>query len=165
MTQSAVSHAIKKLENSLDTQLIRREGKSLFLTPAGHSLFRSCEKIFYEIEKADQDIARFKKEAKILIRIGATVEFGTTILINHIKAFLQVRPDIHLDFHFSHFLEKPLVRDEIDLAIDCRDHNLPNLEKIYLFQEQYVTIASPEFVKKNRIEKVDDLERVVDSVQ
>ncbi len=160
VTQSAVSHAVKKLENSLDTPLILRKGKNLSLTHAGHALYRSCEKIFYEIEKADQDIARFRQEAKIGIKVGATVEFGTTILIKHIRSFLDAHPDIHLDFYFSHHLAQPLARDEIDLAIDCREHTAANLEKIYLFQEQYTVIASPEFVARHHIKNLIDLERI-----
>ncbi|MCP3940503.1 MAG: LysR family transcriptional regulator [Desulfobacteraceae bacterium] len=160
VTQSAVSHAIKKLETSVDTPLFKRKGKSLTLTDAGLTLFASCEKIFYEIERADQDIARFKKEAKIRIRIGSTVEFGTSILIKHIKAFLDTHPDILLDFFFSHHLETPLIQDEVDLIIDCKNHTVPNLEKIYLFQEQYITIASPKFITEHKIQSVEDLEQI-----
>lgn len=160
VTQSAVSHSIKKLEISVGTPLILRKGKTVGLTDAGMVLFRSCEKIFYELQRSEEEIARFTRQAKTRIRIGATVEFGTSILINHIKEFLDTRPDIHLDFLFSHHLEKPLVQDEVDLVIDCEAHVLPRVEKIYLFQEQYVTIASPEFVKEKKIKRVDDLERV-----
>ena len=160
VTQSAVSHAIKKLETSIDTPLIRRRGKVLDLTPAGHALFRSCEKIFYEIEKADQEIARHRREARVNIRVGSTVEFGTSILVNHIRSFLDTHPDIHLDFYFSHHLETPLVRDEVDLIIDCFPHTLPNLTRIYLFQEQYVTIASPEFIRTHDIRNLADLARI-----
>ncbi|MCG8618259.1 MAG: LysR family transcriptional regulator [Desulfobacterales bacterium] len=157
VTQSAVSHAIKKLEASVDTPLIVRQGKVLDLTPAGHALYRSCEKIFYEIERADQEVSRYRHEARVRIRLGSPVEFGTTILINHIRDFLDAHPDIHLDFFFSHHLEKPLARDEVDLIVDCLPHTLPNLETFYLFQEQYVTIASPAFLKEHRIKTLEDL--------
>jgi len=160
VTQSAVSHAIKKLEASVDTPLLQRKGKTIVLTNAGLTLFASCERIFYEIERADQDIARFKRETKVRIRIGSTVEFGTSILIKHIKSFLDANPDILLDFFFSHHLETPLVEDEVDLIIDCKEHLLPNLAKIYLFQEQYITIASPAFVREHNIRSVEDLERI-----
>lgn len=160
VTQSAVSHAIKKLETSLDTPLIVRKGRTVGLTEAGTTLFRSCEKIFYEIERAEQDIARFARETRIRIRVGSTVEFGTSILINHIRDFLDTHPDIHLDFLFSHHLGTPLAQDEVDLIIDCNNHRLPNTEKIYLFQEQYVTIASPDFVRSRGIRGLDDLKTV-----
>lgn len=160
VTQSAVSHAIKKLETSVGTPLIKRRGKSMDLTRAGRALFRSCEKIFHEIEKADQEIKRFRSLAKASIRIGSTVEFGTTILVKHIRSFLDTHPEIHLDFIFSHHLKGPLARDEVDIVIDCIQHDLPNLEKIHLFQEQYVTIAAPDFVKAKNIKNLNDLERV-----
>jgi len=160
VTQSAISHAIKKLETSIGTPLIKKKGKKIFLTDAGYTLFQSCEKIFYEIDKADQEIAHFKKEAEICIRIGAPVEFGTTILMNHIKNFLNLHPDIHLDFLFSHHLEEPLVHDEVDLIIDCKDHLLPRFKKIYLFQEQYIAIASPEFVEKWDVHSLEDIGNV-----
>ncbi|MEH0023075.1 MAG: LysR family transcriptional regulator [Desulfobacter sp.] len=160
VTQSAVSHALKKLETSIDTPLIKRRGKILDLTPAGQALYRSCEKIFYEIEKADQEISRYRQEASFRIRVGSTIEFGTSILINHIRAFLDTHPEIHLDFYFSPDLEAPLARDEVDLVIDCVPHTLPNLEAIYLFQEHYVTIASPSFIQTHGIYALEDLERV-----
>ena len=160
VTQSAVSHAIKKLETSLDTSLFTRQGKTLDLTPAGRILFRSCEKIFYEIEKADQEISIYRKKAEFTIRIGSTVEFGTSILINHIRSFLDTHPEIHLDFYLSSDLETPLLRDEVDMIIDCVAHTLPSLESIYLFQEQYVTIAAPDFLGAHQISGIDDLARV-----
>lgn len=160
VTQSAVSHAIKKLENSIDTRLIARKRKQLILTEAGKTLYRSCEKIFYEIEKADQNIAHFRKKVLFGICIGSTVEFGTSILINHIKGFLDANPDIHLDFLFSHHLVDPLLKDEVDLIIDCKSHLFPNFEKIHLFQEQYITIASPKFLRDENISTIDDLTRV-----
>jgi DNA-binding transcriptional LysR family regulator len=85
------------------------------------------------------------------------VEFGTTILINHIKNFLDSNPDIHLDFLFSHNLLDPLQRDDVDLIIDCKLHQVPNFERIYLFREQYITIASPEFIKIHNIDSIHDL--------
>lgn len=160
VTQSAVSHSVKKLEVSVGTPLVRRMGKTLDLTPAGHTLYRSCQKIFYEIEKADQEMARHRKEAGGSIRIGCSVEFGNSILINHIRDFLDAHPGVHLDFYFSHHLAAPLERDEVDLVIDCVAHDLPNVEAVYLFQEQYITIASPAFVRDNGISRLEDLEKI-----
>jgi DNA-binding transcriptional LysR family regulator len=160
ITQSAVSHAIKKLETSIDAALIDRKSRDLTLTDAGKILFRSCEKIFYELEKTDQDLAGLKKQTPLTIRVGATVEFGTTILINHINAFLDRFPEFHIDFLFSHHLLEPLLKDTVDLIIDCEPHMGENLKKIHLFQEQYVTIAAPEFIQKNRITSLNDLARV-----
>ncbi len=160
VTQSAVSHAIKKLETSLGTLLFIRKGKQLFLTEAGKALYHSCEKIFSEIERVNEDIAHYRRKEVFTIRIGSTVEFGTTILINHIKMFLDAHPDIHLDFLFSHHLFEPLMQDEVDLIIDCKPHTYQHFEKIHLFREQYITIASKLFIRQNKIASIEDLEKV-----
>lgn len=80
--------------------------------------------------------------------------------MNHIRDFLHTYPDIHLDFLFSHHLIDHLIQDQVDMIIDCKPHLHQNLEKIHLFREQYITIASPEFIKKKHIASLDDLERV-----
>lgn len=46
------------------------------------------------------------------------------------------------------------------MIIDCKPHLHQNLEKIHLFREQYITIASTEFIKTKHISSLDDLERV-----
>ncbi len=158
VTQSAVSHSIKKLENSLDIRLIKRKGKDFELTEAGKALRDSCEKIFQEIEKTQENILHFHKRAEWGLRIGATVEFGTTILMKHIRGFTDRHRSIHLDFLFSHNLLEPLLRDEVDFIIDCKEKPMHGLEKINLFREQYVVIASPDLLKNHRIQKIRDMQ-------
>jgi DNA-binding transcriptional LysR family regulator len=71
------------------------------------------------------------------------VEFGTTLLLKHLAPFIKRNPAIHLDFYFSHELLRPLLNDEVDLAIDCREHKAAGLDKTPLFREEYAVIASP----------------------
>jgi DNA-binding transcriptional LysR family regulator len=160
VTQSAVSHSIKKLEQSVGIQLIERKGRDFSLSSAGELLYGSCETVFYELEKTTEDLIRIKQISLWNIILGSPVEFGTTILIKHIKAFMKKYPNINIDFIFSHNLEKPFMKDEVDFIIDCKELNLKNVEKIFLFQEQYVTIASPAFIEENKIRSVGDLARV-----
>ena len=160
VTQSAVSHSIKKLEGSLDTDLVDRTGRGFALTRAGELLFESCEAIFRELERADEELSRYRERAVVTVTVGAPVEFGTTILIRHIRGFLDANPHIHLDFHFSDDLLAPLLREELDFIIDCKRHEGERLEEQSLFQEQYVCIASPDYIAAHRIADIADLERV-----
>ncbi|NNG00782.1 MAG: LysR family transcriptional regulator [Desulfobacteraceae bacterium] len=160
VTQSAVSHAVKKLETSVETGLIQKKGKDFKLTAAGQILFRSCEMIFTEIENVRDTLKVHTQNAFRHIYLGSPVEFGTTILIRHIREFMETNPLFHLDFLFSHNLREPLVSDEVDFIIDCNDHPLPGTEKIFLFREQYVTICSPDYRDRHRIAGVTDLQRV-----
>lgn len=160
VTQSAVSHSIKKLEQSIGIQLIERKGKEFSLSKAGDILYSSCETVFYELDRTAEDLDRLKQISLWNVVLGAPVEFGTTVLIKHIKSFIKKNPNINIDFQFSHHLEKPFMKDEVDFIIDCIDHEFRNVEKIFLFREQYVTIASPVFIKENGIKNVTDLVKV-----
>jgi len=160
VTQSAVSHAMKKLENSVNTKLIDKKGKQIFLTAAGKELYKTCETIFCEIERAQNQLAYHKEKLHWNIEFGAPVEFGTTILIPHMKAFLENNPQITVHCRFSNHLHEYFLRDEVDLIIDCKDHSRPDIERIYLFQENYVTIAAPSFIEKHNIRQIEDLKRV-----
>ncbi len=157
VTQSAVSHAIKKLERSVGTKLIERKGKSFSLTHAGQKLFESCEKIFYELESTQDEITLMSEERVLNILLGSPVEFGTTILLKHIKEFIIENPHIHVDFYFSNNLLAPFREDGIDLMVDCADHDLKDTEKIFLFRELYTVIATPEFMNEHELSEIADL--------
>ena len=160
VTQSAVSHAVKKLEDSAGTKLIRKKGRDFGLTDAGRQLFAACQTIFFEIEKVEDALKQIRDDAVWHICLGSPVEFGATLLIRHVQDFVQQHPHIHLDFLFSHHLQGPFIRDEIDLMIDCKAHAIPDVEKIFLFQEQYVVIGSPDFLARHAVKTIDDLKRV-----
>jgi len=160
VTQSAVSHALKKLEKSIGKELVNRRGGKYFLTEVGEMLFRSCERIFHEIESFEEGLTSDGGLRKQRLYLGAPVEFGTTVLIKSMERFFRLHPNIHVNFLFSHFLEDPLMRDEVDLAVDCKTHKHPDIERIFLFRERYATVASPDYIRRFCIEKLKDLERV-----
>lgn len=151
VTQSAVSHAVRKLERSAGEELLAKTGNKFSLTEPGETLYRACETVFYELEKAEESIAGNKNKNTGTIRLGATVEFGTTLLVKYIKGFINRNPGIHIDFQFKHELLKPLLNDELDIIIDCKDHKAAGLEKKPLFREEYAVIASKEFISRNKL--------------
>lgn len=159
VTQSAVSHAVRKLERSAGEELLRKTGGKFSLTEPGRILYKACETVFYELEKAEELIAGNKNKSAGVIRLGATVEFGTTLLVKYLKGFINKNPGIHLDFQFKHDLLKPLLNDELDIIIDCKDHRAEGLEKTPLFREEYAVIASKEFIRRNKIQNPACLSR------
>jgi DNA-binding transcriptional LysR family regulator len=149
LTQSAVSHAIAKLEASAGTGLVDRRARAFRLTEAGARLWQSCDQVFATLEAAAEDLG--EPAATGRLRLGATVEFGSSILMRHIQPFLAAHPGVEIDFTLSMDLLGPLLRDDLDLAIDCREHFLPELEKIPLFRETYVVAGSRAFQAEWRV--------------
>ena len=158
VTQSAVSHAIKRLEGSLDLELVDRSQKGFALTPAGSTLYQSCRSIFFELEKTREHLLREKNHREV-VRLGTPVEFGLSIVLKQIREFFDRHPAIHVDFHLSHDLLPDLLADELDLIIDCRPHTHPALTMIPLFREAYVVVAAADYIAKHRIRDIGDLVR------
>src|ERR1700724_4671546 len=56
VSQPPLSKSIKTLEDQLGTQLFARSRRHVELTPAGQVLLKRCEKIFQELEDAQNEV-------------------------------------------------------------------------------------------------------------
>lgn len=159
LTQSAVSHAVGRLERSAKVRLLDRRGRKVVATPEGEILREACERVFATLEAAEEELQRERKRAEGRIRLGATVEFGTSVLMRHIRPFLEANPGIEMDFLLSHDLLTPLLRGDVDLAIDCVAHTGEELERTPLFRETYMVACAPDYLAAARIGQPADLAR------
>ena len=158
LTPSAVSHAIRKLEAGLSRTLVEWRGRRLALTDEGEYLYRVCERVFGELDEAGERLAGTDPGIEKTLVLGATVEFGSNVLIRKLRPLLEAHPELRIDFFFSQELTLPLLRDEIDLAVDCRPHPNPAVEQISLFREKYSIVAAPAFLIKHPAVTPLDLE-------
>ncbi len=158
-TQSAVSHAMAKLEDLAGVPLLLRRGRSLGLTEEGRRLYLACEQVFATLDAAAEDLRRHQSLSMGRLRVGATVEFGSSILMKHMQPFLAANPGLEIDFTLNHDLLGPLLRDDLDLIIDCQEHALPALKKSPLFRETYVVACAKAFRKVHRLRTPADLGR------
>jgi DNA-binding transcriptional LysR family regulator len=160
VTQSAVSHAIRKLEAGLGRGLVEWRRRRFALTDDGEYVRQVCERVFHDIGQAEQELAsRVPGRAQSIV-VGATVEFGTTVLVRKLKPLLDAAPWLRLDFRFRDDLAPMLLADEIDLAIDCTPHAHPSIQATRLFREKYLMVASPAFLARYPVRRTIDLERV-----
>lgn len=158
-TQSAVSHAVRRLEESAKVRLLDRRGREVRLTEEGKRLHHACELVFATLDAAQEELRKERGRVEGRIRLGATVEFGCSVLMHNIQPFLTAHPGIEMDFHLGQELLTPLLREEIDVAIDCQDHARPELERTPLFREAYMVACSPAYLRAHGIEGPEDLAR------
>lgn len=157
-SQSAVSHGVRKLEESVDRKLVEWKGKRFSLTEDGAYLLEVCERVFQDIDVAERTIAARGESVPRRIVLGATVEFGTTVLIGRMRPLLDEHPLLHMDYVFSHNLLEPLLRGEVDLIVDCVDHRHSGLTRTNLFREKYAVVAAPEIFRGKPPREPRDLE-------
>ncbi len=161
ITQSAVSHSIKKLEASVGVNLIEKnkQQKKFALTEYGEMLFKVCETVFTQINNIEEIIQNRSQEKEISVKIGANVEFGSTFLINNMKKFISDNLNYHIDYLFHHSLFDKLLRNDVDIIIDCIPHFDESVEPIFLCDEPYAVISSPEYAEINSLKSIKDFSK------
>lgn len=97
VSASALSHALKGLENRLGVRLLNRTTKSVTLTGAGDALFVSLDQPFETISSALEALNRFRDSPAGRIRLNVAVEAATLLLGPVLADFSERYPDIILD--------------------------------------------------------------------
>jgi len=117
MSQSAVSQAIAELEKYYNVRLFERLSRKLYLTQAGEKLLgyaRHMVRMNAEIEK---DMKSLQETG--LIRIGASVTVGATVLPKLVAAFLHTNPSTNIEAFEDNTdqIQKRLLADQTDIGV------------------------------------------------
>lgn len=97
VTQPALSHSIRKLEESLGLRLWMREGRSLILTQGGQYLLSVANRLLPQFERAEQQLQQFAQGERGTMRIGMECHPCYQWLLKIAGPFLIAWPDIDLD--------------------------------------------------------------------
>ncbi len=71
VTQSAVSHSLRSLEEQLSCKLLDRSGKRVLVTSEGELLLKRSKRVIFELEQAGRDLDGLRRWGQTRIRIGA----------------------------------------------------------------------------------------------
>ncbi len=97
LTQSAVSHSVRRLEELLDVRLTRLEGRRVRLTQAGAYLLAACRHILPHLREADRALVEFGRGSRGLLRVGMECHPCYEWLLTIMGRFLQRWPHVEVD--------------------------------------------------------------------
>lgn len=125
ITQSAVSKAIKKLEEDLNTSLFYRNSKGVKLTEKGEELLFYVEEAFNNLVTAERTMTESKTLNKGKISIGVPSQIGSFYIFEDITNFHKKYPNIEITIisKTTTQLLKLLEQHEIDFIIDTSPIN------------------------------------------
>ncbi len=147
LTQSAVSHSIRSLEDSLGCRLLDRLGKKIALTHQGEQLLMHANKILQEMETARESIDQLGKWGRSRLRVGASATACQYILPRVLTEFKKSYPQCRITIEPC---DTPLLRDflgdnKIDLGIALKLKNdASHIEFIPLFDDELMFVVGPE---------------------
>ncbi len=145
VTQSALSHSMKKLEQQLGTNIWLREGRSLRLTQAGQYLLAVANRVLPQLDLAEERLQQFAQGERGALRIGMECHPCYQWLLKVVSPYLAAWPDVDVDvkqkFQFGGI--GALFGYEIDLLVTPDPLNKPGLvfEPVFDY-EQVLVVAS-----------------------
>ena len=97
LTQSALSHAMKKLEMQLGTDVWLREGRSLRLTQAGRYLLGLANRLLPQLEHAEERMRQFAEGERGTLRVGMECHPCYQWLLKVVAPYLAAWPSVDVD--------------------------------------------------------------------
>ncbi|WP_109313352.1 LysR family transcriptional regulator [Ruegeria sp. AU67] len=144
ITQSALSHQIKGLEDQAGVELFLRRSKPMKLSAAGLRLLRLAEQILPQIQAAQQEFSSLRDgrtgRMHIAIECHACFEWLFPVLESFRKSWGDVDVDIRPGLAFDAL--PALQKEEVDLVVSSDPEDLPGIEFIELFDYDAVFVAA-----------------------
>lgn len=97
LTQSALSHAIRKLEAQIGVDVWHREGRSLRPTQAGEWLLAVANRLLPQLDYAEERLQQFAEGERGHLRIGMECHPCYQWLLKIVAPYLDVWPKVDVD--------------------------------------------------------------------
>ncbi|WP_041523859.1 LysR family transcriptional regulator [Gilvimarinus agarilyticus] len=160
LTQSALSHAIKKLERQLGTPVWEREGRQLRPTQAGAYLLSMAGRLLPQFDHAEDVIARMAVGERGVLRIGMEChpcyQWLLKIVGPYLTAWSGVDVDVKQQFQFGGMAA--LFGHDIDLLVTPDPLHKPGVVFTPVFEyEQVLVVANTHSLAQARFVRPEQL--------
>ncbi len=155
LSQSAVSRQISALEESLNVPLFHRHARGLILTEQGELLYRTAHEVFGKLAMTEALLTESKDRPKGVLKVTATVAFGSTWLAPRMREFMEVYPDIELHLVLAD-RELDLSMREADVAIRMTPPRQADLIQRHVLTVHMQGYAAASYVKKMGMPKTPE---------
>ncbi|WNG32604.1 transcriptional regulator GcvA [Archangium violaceum] len=146
VTQAAISHQVRQLEDWLGVSLFERRGHALRLTAKGAAYLRELTPAF---ERMSEATTRLYEREQGPLRITVLPSFASCWLVPRLEGFRRLHPDIELHLTSSAELWD-FLDDRFDLGIRSGLGRWTGLKAYQLADEALSPVCSPSLAKKLR---------------
>jgi len=155
VTQGAVSHQVKALEDTLGLKLFHRERQRLILTETGRDYLAVIRDALDQIAVGTERLLQ-RQESGVLT-VSTSPDFAAKWLVNRLSRFAEQHPEI--DLRVAAMTQNvDFARDDVDIAIRHGDGSWPAVDVQRLYSERLFPVCSPKLIAgRNRITKAADL--------
>jgi len=143
VTQAAISHQVKALEEQIGLTLFQRRNRNLILTDVGQALLPDMSDAF---DRMDAALARIKRRDQAGVLMVATMDsLAATWLMPRLTRFRDAHPDIDVRLATSDAI-MDYDRDGIDIGVRYGLGDWSGLQAEELMREEIFPVCAPELI-------------------
>jgi LysR family glycine cleavage system transcriptional activator len=158
VTQAAISHQIRNLEDYLQLKLFRRIHRRLILTEDGQIFAPTVREAIEQLATASERLMHRNRSGRVTVSVLPS--FASRWLVPRLWKFRDRHPDIDVRLSAFEWLVD-FERDGVDLAIRYGKGSWPGTEAALMMHEKVFPVCSPSLLEKTGpLEGPDDLKRV-----
>jgi LysR family glycine cleavage system transcriptional activator len=144
VTESAISHQIRRLEDFLHTPLFDRSGTGVRLTAAGRRYLEQIDPALRQIQAATEGLLR--PAGRNVVRLTLPPSLAATWLIPKLGAFERDHPDVELQLvPTTRVLD--LKRDQVELAVRHGKGVWQGIDATFLLEEKALPVCAPGYLR------------------
>jgi LysR family glycine cleavage system transcriptional activator len=159
VTQTAISHQIRRLEQELGIALFLRQNKGLALTPAAGDYLPAIRAAFQDLRQATERLRG--RDADRVLTLSTLASFASKWLLPRLAQFQELQPDIDVRITTSTAMVD-FRRDDVDAAIRYGRGHWPGVHATWLMADELFPVCSPSLLTgPNALRGPEDLARQV----
>jgi LysR family transcriptional regulator for metE and metH len=152
LTQSALSHQIRALEEHYDIVLFQRTAHGLRFTSAGQRLLDLATEVLAALQKAERDLIRLKSdqsgELRIVLECHTCFDWLTPVMDGFRRAWPEVEIDLVAGFHSDPW--RLLHEAKADFVIGGLPEKMHGLQHAPLFKFEIMAVLPPDHALQSK---------------
>lgn len=143
VTESAVSHQVRRLEEVLQVRLFERQGPRVFLTPRGVRYFEDIDPAMQQLAAATRALVGPQERQRVTLTLPPSL--AILWLIPKLARFEAACPEIDLELVATQRVVD-LRREQIDIAIRHGRGAWPNIDTAFLMADTAIPVCRPGYL-------------------
>jgi LysR family transcriptional regulator, glycine cleavage system transcriptional activator len=155
VTQTAISHQIRRLEQELGIRLFVRQNRALALTPEAKEYLPGVRAAFNDLRLATDRLRR--KDDGHVLTVSTLASFAAKWLLPRISSFQEAHPGIEVRITTSTSLVD-FTKGDVDAGIRYGRGHWPGLQADWLMADEFFPVCSPAlFTGEKPLRRPEDL--------
>lgn len=150
LANASVTTWIRNLETHLGVTLLHRSTRHMKPTEEGEAFYHHCQEILAQVEAAESAVVLGQDNLRGTLRVEMPIAIGHQMVGPSLVTFAERHPELNTVVSLSNSVGG-LIHRGVDVAIRMDNVDDGDLVARWIFEDEHVVCASPEFLARQRI--------------